>query len=126
MMSSTLSSLRTFRPLAHILFVVLAISLQNANAQNRDDQMLTLQALINAASNFYPSIVAAKYEAQATQEEVTVAERQRWPTVTATVESNNGNLRSGPTRSMQICWRASNIPQACAPSEYSGTVASLE
>ena len=64
--------------------------------------MLTLQALINAASNFYPSIVAAKYEAQATQEEVTVAERQRWPTVTATVESNNGNLRSGPTRSMQI------------------------
>ena len=24
------------------------------------------------------------------------------------------------------CWRASNIPQACAPNEYSGTAASLE
>ena len=24
------------------------------------------------------------------------------------------------------CWRASNIPQVCAPSEYSGNVASLD
>ena len=29
-------------------------------------------------------------------------------------------------RLVKDCWRASNIPQACAPSEYSGNAASLE
>ena len=28
--------------------------------------------------------------------------------------------------SLSRCWRASNIPQVCAPSEYSGNVASLD
>jgi adhesin transport system outer membrane protein len=87
---------------AHILLVALTFIFQNASAQSSSDQKLTLQGLIATASNFYPSILAARYEAQATQQDVAAAERQRWPTVSATVESNNGNVRSSPTRSMQI------------------------
>lgn len=95
------SFVRAFTPLTLIVWLVFALLAQNVHAQTRNDK-LTLQGLIHAASDFYPSIVAAKYEARATQEDVNAAERQRWPTVSATVESNNGNVRSGPTRSMQV------------------------
>lgn len=65
-------------------------------------QPLTLEQLFDSASATYPSLVAARLEARASIEDVTAAERLRWPTIAATLESNSGNLRSTPSRGIQV------------------------
>jgi adhesin transport system outer membrane protein len=90
------------RTAACVMWITVVTAPASVFAQAKDDQQLTQQALIKAAFNFYPSILAAKYEAQATQEDLSAAERQRWPTFTATVESNSGNVRTPPSRGLQI------------------------
>lgn len=63
---------------------------------------LTIRDLMDAASATYPTLLASRLEARASAEEVVAAERQRWPTISATVESNTGNFRSTPSRGLQI------------------------
>ena len=63
---------------------------------------LTLIELLNAASVSYPMLVAARTEAKATLQDVKAVERSRWPNVSATVESNTGNLRSTPSQALQV------------------------
>ena len=63
---------------------------------------LTLGYLLDAASATYPSILASRLEAKASSEDVSATERLKWPTVSATVESYTGNLRSYPSRAMQV------------------------
>lgn len=63
---------------------------------------LTLNYLLEAASATYPSLLASRLEARASNEDVSATERIRWPTLSATVESDSGNLRSYPSRSVQI------------------------
>ena len=63
---------------------------------------LTLSYLLDAASATYPSLLAARLEARASSEDVSTTERIRWPTVSATVESYSGNLRSYPSRAVQV------------------------
>jgi outer membrane protein, adhesin transport system len=65
-------------------------------------QVLTLTQLFEAASATYPSLLAARLEARASTEDVSATERIRWPTVSATVESYSGNLRSYPSRGVQV------------------------
>lgn len=65
-------------------------------------QPLMLEQLFDSASATYPSLVAARLEARASIEDVTAAERLRWPTIAATLESNSGNLRSTPSRGIQV------------------------
>lgn len=93
---------RALRVWVFAVWVGVVLGAPTAQAQNVRDHRITLQGLIQAASEFHPTLLAARYEARATQEDVSVAERQRWPTVSATVESNSGNLRSAPSRAMQI------------------------
>lgn len=63
---------------------------------------LTLGYLIDAAGATYPSLLAARLEAQASSQDVTATERIRWPTVSATVETYSGNMRSYPSRALQV------------------------
>lgn len=63
---------------------------------------LTLGYLLDAAAATYPAIQAARLEAKASSEDVSATERIKWPTVSATVESYTGNLRSYPSRAMQV------------------------
>ena len=63
---------------------------------------LMLMELLNAAATTYPMLVAARTEAKASAQDVTVSERLRWPSLSATVESDTGNLRSYPNRAVQV------------------------
>jgi adhesin transport system outer membrane protein len=62
----------------------------------------TLVQVLDAVAAFYPSLVAARTEARASAQDVQAAERLRWPSVSATVESDTGNLRSLPNRAVQV------------------------
>ena len=56
-----------------------------------------------------PLLQAARLEAQAGTIDVAAIERQRWPTLSAVVESDTGNTSSLPSRSLrvqQIVWDA--------------------
>lgn len=63
---------------------------------------LTLNYLLDQASATYPTLLASRLEARASSQDVSATERIRWPTISATVESYSGNLRSYPSRAVQI------------------------
>ncbi len=67
----------------------------------------TIEGLYAAANQTHPLLQAARLEAQAGQIDVSAIERQRWPSVSAVVESNTGNASSLPSHSLrvqQIVW----------------------
>ena len=63
---------------------------------------LVLKELLNAAATTYPMLVAARTEVKASAQDIKAAERARWPSLSATVESDTGNLRSYPNRAVQV------------------------
>ena len=73
----------------------------------RDSQPFTIEALYAAANQTHPLLLAARLEAQAGTIDITAVQRQRWPTLSAAVESNTGNTTSLPSHSLrvqQIVW----------------------
>lgn len=62
---------------------------------------LTVSALYAAANQTHPLLAAARLEVQAGQIDVSAVERQRWPTLSAVVESNTGNTTSLPSHSLR-------------------------
>jgi outer membrane protein, adhesin transport system len=62
---------------------------------------VTFSQLLEAAAASYPTLVAARTEVRAAAQDIQAAERQRWPSFSATVESDSGNLRSPPTQAVQ-------------------------
>jgi outer membrane protein, adhesin transport system len=80
----------------------LCCALAIGSAAEAQTQPLTLGYLLDAASATYPSLLAARLEARASSEDVSATERIRWPTISATVESYSGNLRSYPSRAVQV------------------------
>lgn len=62
---------------------------------------LTLRQVLEAAAASYPMLVAARTEVRAAAQDVQAAERLRWPSLSATIESDSGNLRSYPTQAIQ-------------------------
>ncbi len=76
-------------------------------AQQPGPQALTVNALYAAANQTHPLLVAARLETQAGKIDINAVERQRWPSVSAVVESNTGNTSSLPSHSLrlqQIVW----------------------
>ena len=65
-------------------------------------QGLSLSQVLDAVAATYPVLVAARTEARAAAQDVQATERLRWPSVSATVESDTGNLRSSPNRAVQV------------------------
>ena len=72
------------------------------NSQTRALQPLTIEALYAAANQTNPLLMAARLEAQAGATDISAVERQRWPIVSAVVESNTGNTTSLPTHSLRV------------------------
>jgi adhesin transport system outer membrane protein len=91
---------------AAVLFSALAMGgLAHAQTQiqtQNPNQGLTLGYLLDAASSTYPTLMASRLDARAASQDVSAMERIRWPTVSATVESYTGNLRSYPSRAVQV------------------------
>jgi outer membrane protein, adhesin transport system len=83
-------------------YVALALSTCITGMAQTKTAALTLDQLFDAATATYPSLVASRLEAKASTEDVSAAERIRWPTITATVESYSGNSRSYPSRGVQV------------------------
>jgi len=83
----------------------LALCISPAWAQTstppRASQPLSVNALYAAANQSHPLLVAARLEVQAGKIDVTAVERQRWPTLSAVVESNTGNTSSQPSHSLR-------------------------
>lgn len=67
------------------------------------ESTFTLRQLLDASATIHPSMLAAQLEAAANTLDVSVAERQRWPSVSAVIESplNNTNS-SSPTRLLRV------------------------
>ena len=68
---------------------------------------LTVAALYAAAKQTHPLLQAARLEAQAGAIDVAAVERQRWPTLSAVVESDTGSPSAPPSHSLrvqQIVW----------------------
>ena len=73
---------------------------------------LRLQYLLEATAASYPSLMAARTEARATEQDLEATQRQRWPTFSSSVESFTGNARSYPNRSVQVeqtVWDAGRV-----------------
>jgi adhesin transport system outer membrane protein len=72
-------------------------------------QAFTLRQLLEAALATHPSLQAARLQARASAQDVKVTERQRWPTIAVTTETDTGTRASVATRSLrveQIVWDA--------------------
>lgn len=73
---------------------------------------LRLQYLLEATAASYPSLMAARTEARANEQDLEATQRQRWPTFSSSVESFTGNARSYPSRSVQVeqtVWDAGRV-----------------
>lgn len=112
-------------------WVVVAISLLGAVAHpqtSSNTRDLTLIELIESTNSFYPSMRAARFDATASNEDVTAARLQRWPTVTVTNETNTGNLRSYPMQAVQVqqtLWDFGRISARIAEAEATADVGLL-
>lgn len=73
---------------------------------------LNLSYLLEATSASYPSLIAARTEARASEQDLQATQRQRWPVLSSSVESFTGNARSFPNRSVQVeqtIWDAGRV-----------------
>lgn len=91
-------------------------------------RQLTLYEVLDSASNFYPSLRAARFEARASSEDTTAVRLQRWPTVTVTSETNTGNARSYPTQAVQVqqtLWDFGRLSARIAEAEAAADISLL-
>lgn len=68
----------------------------------RDTITEDLPALLKAAMQGNPALKSAWYEVQASGVDVEVAERARWPVVSAIMESRTGSQSSSPSRVLRV------------------------
>lgn len=81
---------------------------------------LSLRQLFESALATHPNLQAARLAARAAGQEVTAAERQRWPTLTVVEETNTGTTASLATRALraeQTLWDAGRITSRIEESE---------
>jgi adhesin transport system outer membrane protein len=99
-----------------------------ADAQTQP-QVMTLTQMLDTASASYPSLLAARLEARASGQDVQATERIRWPTVSATMESPTGNVRSSPSRALQVdqtIWDAGRNTARISESEVLAEISQLK
>ena len=73
---------------------------------------LSLSYLLDATAASYPSLLAARTEARANEQDLEAVQRQRWPIFSSSVESLTGSPRSFPNRALQLeqtVWDAGRI-----------------
>ena len=97
-------------------------------ATNQHLPPFTAEALYAAANLSHPLLQAARLEAQAGTIDVAAIERQRWPTLSAVVESDTGNTSSLPSHSLrvqQIVWDAGLVSSRVTEAENQATISKL-
>ena len=90
---------------------------------------LTFAQLLDAAAASYPTLVAARTEVRAAAQDIQAAERQRWPSFSATVESDSGNLRSPPTQAVQAevtLWDAGRNASRISDAQVAAEISQLK
>ena len=95
---------------------------------NQNLPSFTVEALYAAANLTHPLLQAARLEAQAGTIDVAAIERQRWPTLSAVVESDTGNTSSLPSHSLrvqQIVWDAGLVSSRVTEAENQVTISKL-
>lgn len=110
---------------------LLGFALQGAPAwsQTRPPQPLTIEALYAATNQSHPLLQAARMEAQAGTIDVNAVERQRWPSVSAVVESNTGSTTSLPSHSLrvqQIVWDGGLVSSRVTEAENQVIISKLK
>ena len=86
-------------------------TLENTSSTNATSH-LKLQYLLEATAASYPSLMASRADARANEQDLEATQRQRWPTLSSSVESLTGNARSFPSRSVQVeqtVWDAGRV-----------------
>lgn len=81
---------------------------------------LTLRSLLTSTAASNPSLWATRLEAQASTQDVDVAERQRWPTLSVTAESKTATAASPPLRNIRVeqtLWDAGRVQGGIAESK---------
>ena len=97
-------------------------------ATNQHLPPFTAEALYAAANLSHPLLQAARLEAQAGTIDVAAIERQRWPTLSAVVESNTGSTNSLPSHSLrmqQIMWDGGLVSSRVTEAENQVTISKL-
>jgi len=97
-------------------------------AANQNLPPFTVEALYAAANQSHPLLQAARLEAHAGTIDVAAIERQRWPTLSAVVESDTGNTSSLPSHSLrvqQIVWDAGLVSSRVTEAENQVTISKL-
>jgi adhesin transport system outer membrane protein len=83
-----------------------------SQAAPRAASHLSLQYLLEVTAASYPSLLASRSEARATEQDLEATQRQRWPTFSSSIESRTGNARSFPSRTVQLeqtVWDAGRV-----------------
>ena len=111
----------------------LAISGFPASAQTgaptRSLQPFTVESLYAAANRSHPLLLSARLEARAGTIDINAVERQRWPTLSAVVESNTGNATSLPQHSLrvqQIVWDGGLVSSKVTEAENQLIISTLK
>ena len=90
---------------------------------------LQVDALYAAAKKTHPLLLGARLEAQAGTIDIEAVERQRWPTLSAVVESNTGSTSSLPSRSLrvqQIVWDGGVVSSRVKEAENQLSISKLK
>ncbi len=74
----------------------------SAWVQNASARALNLAYLLDQAAQAHPTLQAARLDVRASAEDVQAAQRQRWPTVSAVVESKSTNTTVTSTRALRL------------------------
>lgn len=99
-----------------------------AHGQTRITSPLTIESLYAAVNTTHPLLQAARIEAQAGLLDVNAVERQRWPTVSAVVESNTGNTSTLPSHSLrvqQVLWDGGLVSSRISEAENQVIISKL-
>ena len=89
---------------------------------------LTVDELYAAANMHHPLLIGARLEAQAGKIDVAAIERQRWPTLSAVVESNTGSTTSLPSHSLrlqQIVWDSGLVSSRITEAENQAAMSTV-
>ncbi|MFJ2715156.1 TolC family protein [Pseudomonas sp. NPDC087346] len=87
---------------ASVAIAVILIALLMPLIAKAEYLPISLQRLITLTVNDHPLVRGDVLEVSASELDVTAAQRQWWPTVSAVMETDSGNVTSGPSRALQV------------------------
>ncbi len=79
-----------------------AQGVQSAGVQGASARVLNLAYLLDQAAQAHPTLQAARLDVRASAEDLQAVQRQRWPTVSAVVESKSTNTTVSSTRALRL------------------------